>query len=386
MTLTGARVALGATEAERRDLSIQGGRVSFETATPLLPKVDLTGFLVLPGLINAHDHLEFSLFPRLGSGPYPNASEWARDIYRPDEGPIREHLQVPKPVRFLWGAIKNLISGVTTVCHHNAYKDAVFENGFPVRVMKNFGWAHSLEFSGDVVESHRATPDGAPFLIHACEGTDRSAQEEVFRLDEAGVLDKSTILVHGVGLDADGIQLMERRGAALIWCPSSNCFTLGQTLSTAVLRSRIPIALGTDSPLTAAGDLVDELACARQRIDLCRLYDMVTRIPARILGLSDGEGSIREGGLGDLVVVRDRGQSPAEAILDLRPELVLVGGRVNLVSVEFAERIGLQTEVHRIEIEGRGRWFIGCDTRRLAAVAKAAVGNDLRLGGRAVSA
>ena len=32
--------------------------------------IDLKGFLLLPGLINAHDHLEFGLFPRLGKGGY----------------------------------------------------------------------------------------------------------------------------------------------------------------------------------------------------------------------------------------------------------------------------------------------------------------------------
>ena len=39
--------------------------------------LDLSGFLILPGLINAHDHLEFALF-RLGKGPYRNFVEMGR--------------------------------------------------------------------------------------------------------------------------------------------------------------------------------------------------------------------------------------------------------------------------------------------------------------------
>src|SRR5439155_11568458 len=111
----------------------------------------------LPGLINAHDHLEFGLFPRLGKGPYCNATEWASDIYRPEASPVREHLSVPKRIRLLWGGIRNLLSGVTTVAHHNPY-DAAFNSRFPLRVVKRYGWAHSLDFCTDVARRYRRTP------------------------------------------------------------------------------------------------------------------------------------------------------------------------------------------------------------------------------------
>ncbi len=137
--LTGARVALGPEETVMSEVEIRSGRIaaiqSAKTRRGVL-RLDLRGCLVLPGLINAHDHLEFNLFPRLGRGPYPNAGAWARDIYHPGCSPVKEHLQVPMETRLRWGAVKNLLSGVTTVCHHNPYHAPVFSRGFPIRVAR----------------------------------------------------------------------------------------------------------------------------------------------------------------------------------------------------------------------------------------------------------
>ena len=77
--------------------------------------LDLSRLKILPGLINAHDHLEYALFPRLGSGPYPSATEWARDIYHPTKSPVREQLRVPKRLRLIWGGLRNLLAGVVEV-------------------------------------------------------------------------------------------------------------------------------------------------------------------------------------------------------------------------------------------------------------------------------
>lgn len=380
MVLKGARIALSAVETAWRDVAVEGGRLTFDAGGHSGPAVDLRDYLILPGLINAHDHLEFNLFPRLGAGPYPNATSWARDIYRPDEPPVNDQLSIPKPVRLIWGGIKNLVSGVTTVLHHNPYHP-IFREGFPVRVVERYGWSHSLAFSSDVVADWAATPPGAPFLIHAAEGIDKEAAGEIVRLDAVGVIGPSTVIVHGVALDENGVALLKRRGASLVWCPTSNLFTLGRTLPGHVLESGIRVALGTDSALTGRGDLIDEIAAAVQILPPEQVYAMVTSTAARLLRLDSGEGAIAEGGVADLLIVRDRGRRPAEALAELRPEAVMVNGRMKLISAGLADRFAIE-HLRPLEVAGRGRFFVDCDTRALLAASGAAP----KLAGRSVAA
>jgi cytosine/adenosine deaminase-related metal-dependent hydrolase len=384
--LRGASVALGPEESVRADIIIRDGWIcSLGGRAEGAQVLDLSGYLVLPGLVNAHDHLDFNLFPRLGRGPYPNAEAWAHDIHRPAESPVREQLRVASDVRLLWGGLKNLLSGVTTVAHHNPLDRAVFGRNFPVRVLKRMGWAHSFAFSPDLGERFRATRPDWPFLVHLGEGTDAASRCELDRLDGLGALGNRTVLVHGVALDGPGFRLLRRRGAAVVWCPTSNLFVLGQTLGSAAFSSGVPIALGSDSALTGDGDLLDELRAARSLgVDAEQLYRMVTSTAARVLRLHDGEGALAAGGLADLVAVRDEGLSPAAALTtSFAPELVMLGGQLKLVSPALAGRAGTAAEgFHRLELEGRETVLVAAPVPDLMRRTVYALGSQFRLAGR----
>jgi cytosine/adenosine deaminase-related metal-dependent hydrolase len=386
--LRGARVALGPSETAELDIEIGRGKIQAMRkgikARKGVVSVELGGYLILPGLINSHDHLEFNLYPRLGSGPYANAGCWARDVYRPHESPVREQLAIPKATRMIWGGLKNLLSGVTTVCHHNPRELAVFDRKFPVRVVKQFGWAHSLEFSADVAERFQETPAGWPFVIHLGEGSDRAARAEIFRLEELGALDARTVLVHALALDRPGLRLMKQKRASIVWCPSSNLFLFGRTLSAAALLSGIPIALGSDSAVSASGDLIDEIKLARRVSGLPSraIYDMVTVQAARILRLRRGAGSLAAGCAADLIAVRERRLSPQSTLAaGAVPSLVIVGGKVKLVTPALSRRLSAGG-LHRLCVEGRGEFLVDADVPRLCERASRAIGGEIHLAGR----
>jgi len=353
--------------------------------------IDLSGFLILPGFVNAHDHLQFALFPRLGNPPYSNYIDWGEDIHAKFTELIATHRAVPKEVRLWWGGIRNLLCGVTTVCHHDPLWPELQRVDFPLRVVGEYGWGHSLALGGALRQAHANTPAGRPFLVHACEGIDETDREELWGLDRLGVLDRSTVLIHGLALNDEGVSLMRDRGASLIICPSSNKFLFQRLPDISLLSGIENMALGNDSPLTAEGDLLDEVRFAIRcsGISSSSAYRMVTTVPAAILGLEDAQGSIKESGRGDLIAIRDTGQDIEDRLQTLSMsdiEFVMIGGRVQLVAEAILDRLPLAAKegLEPISIDGLIRW-LRAPLRTLLHRAEDVLGKGaVRLGGRQI--
>jgi cytosine/adenosine deaminase-related metal-dependent hydrolase/ubiquinone/menaquinone biosynthesis C-methylase UbiE len=364
--------------------------VDAQTHSVIRCSVDLSGYLLLPGLINAHDHLEFSLYPNIGDGPYYNAAQWARDIHANKATLIARHRKVPRSTCLWWGAIRNLLSGATTVCHHNPVAPELTGPGFPIRVVSEFAWAHSPSLEPDLAGKFRESRADLPFIVHAAEGVDEGSAEEIFELDRIHALDQRTVLVHGLACTPECISLINRRCAALILCPTSNEFLFHRSPSLGFVRSLDTAILGSDSPLTAAGDLLDEIKFAHTRtgIDANSIYAMVTNRPADVLHLRRGEGDIKPGSVADMLVVRDSGLSPAETLAQLTSdqiELVILGGRVQLAGPSVIGRLPsvLREGLERFEVDGQPRW-VRAPINKLLTEAEEALGSDLRVGGKRV--
>ena len=399
VTLIGARCSLGPNESVHASLRISDTCVagivtdwlsSFTSAASGL-EVNLGGYLVLPGFVNAHDHLEFALFPRMGNPPYSNASAWALDIQDTFADVIAKHRSVPRDVRLWWGGIRNLLCGVTTVCHHNAPEPELYRDDFPVRVAQECGWGHSLAFGGDLQAARSASPRAGAFIVHACEGMDREAREELRELDRLEVLDEDAVIVHGLAIDDEGAELLRRRGTSLIVCPSSNQFLFGSVPDMQRFANIGHVALGSDSPLTAEGDFLDEVRFAMRYLGISsrRAYRMATQEPAAILRLRQGEGSIRVDGRADLIAVRHTGCDWLERLRSLSAadvEFVMIGGRVQLASETILTRLppALRQGLEPLWFDGTVRW-LRAPIRDLLTRAEEALGaGALRLGGKPI--
>jgi hypothetical protein len=296
----------------RVPLPIRAGRIGSSLAARAY-RLDLHGHLIFPGLINAHEHLHVNTVPPLKARvPFPNSYAWIAAFQAHFEEPaVIAALQAPKALRLRHGALKNLLAGTTCVVHHDPWHPALDEANFPVTLLRNYGWSYALgwpDYGPPIRQSFAATPADRPWLIHLAEGTDATAQAELAQLDQMGCLAANSVLIHGVGMREQDIDRVIARGAAVVWCPASNRNLLGRSLDPRRLCAAGRLALGSDSRLSGARDLLDEMSgiAARGELSPDQLLGLVTSQAARILRLSSN-GSLAPGMPADLVIVEDRG-------------------------------------------------------------------------------
>jgi hypothetical protein len=312
--------------------------------------IDLKGYTIFPGLVNSHDHLELNHYPRTKFREvYENARHWSADVNaRLDTSPFKELRAYPLEDKLFIGGLKNLLCGATTVAHHNPPHKFLFRKDFPVRVLQKYGWSHSLYLNTpeEIVRSYQNTPKEYPWFIHLAEGTDAEAAGEYQRLKALGCVKGNTVFIHGVGITPQDEE--EAFGHDLVLCPTTNKYLLNRVLNTSQDLQKwvwIPtILLGSDSRLTADGDLLDEMRFAAKYViddgmssfvGICDtsvdcVVSMVTWYTAGTLRIK-GIGSLEKDSQADLIAIKDTPieRSEAERLCNARRAdlaLVIKGG------------------------------------------------------------
>lgn len=197
-----------------------------------------------------------------------------------------------------------------------------------------------------------------PWHIHLAEQKSdaRTAQQlhdlpPLLALDALGVLDRRTVLVHGIWLTEAEQALLAEKGGGLVTNPATN-MALGDGVAplTALVRRGVKVALGTD--MNAAPCVFQELRLAEmlQRVQALKmgliptarggapdprlLFDMATRNGADLLGVQ--AGALEPGRWADLVAL-DLSE-PALLPASVRGGAALLSGITGSCAAELAVR------------------------------------------------
>jgi 5-methylthioadenosine/S-adenosylhomocysteine deaminase len=331
--------------------------------------VDGSNGVLTPGLINAHDHLLGTYYPKVGNGPYENWLPWDNDL---KSSPVyEERQQIENRDLYLLGGYRNLLSGVTTVSDHiphfvnEPYIDIV-----PMKVISNYALAHAVASfalawgDGIEVEYQKAVDNDMPFITHIAEGFDPETSRDINTLNEKGALGKHSVLIHGLAFSDEDIELIKKRGASVVWCADSNMFMFNKTANVKkLLETGVNICIGTDSPMSGGLNLLYEMRYDKlvyKQLYKNELSDelivrMVTTNPSSAFRLKKN-GSIKTGNIADLVLFYNKEKDPYGSVVsaELRDILlVIIDGKPFYGSPEYSELFDyLGIEYQEIVVDG----------------------------------
>jgi len=254
--------------------------------------VDVAGKLVMPGLINGHNHSAMTLFR--GMADDLDLSTWLHEHIFPAEA----RLISPEMVYYCTklAAAEMILSGTTCVA------DAYFFSGMSAQALSDCGmravighgivdfpvpsvpdpaknvetvstfiaeWKDRNPLITPAVFAHSpytcspatlrkaqrlAAETGVRFFLHIAETRDEIAMisephgtSPIRHLAALGALDSNTVCVHGVWLDDADLELTAKSGCSLVTCPQSNLkLASGIARINDMLSEGITVGLGTD--------------------------------------------------------------------------------------------------------------------------------------------
>ncbi len=334
-----------------------------------LASVVNTNGIILPGMIDAHNHVLFDIFDETDWAPtksYTNHNQWPNDPRYKAMVNAKQYLngEAGSPVDLgcemdKYGELKGLIAGTTSIQGSaNSANRACYGSLTRTIDQKPNGLDSDHVQTATIFPSTSAA-DGAckniesgateAYVIHVAEGVDATALKEFTNLGTVTTTDgclyaPETTIIHGTALGATEFGLMGEYGMSLVWSPRSNVFLYGAGTDTTkttniplALSAGVNVSLAPDWSIGGSQNQLDELRFAKtvdhasfgDVLTSQALVQMVTSHPARALGVSSVLGSIAVGLKADLFVIGGDTTAPYDALLASTPKdvrLVMVGG------------------------------------------------------------
>lgn len=316
---------------------------------------DFSEYVAYPTLINSHDHLLGSYYPKVGPRrPYINWKPWDNDLK--DSPLYLERSKISNLNLYYLGAYKNLISGSITVSDHIPHViNDPFISKMPIRIIKDYSIAHeisSFELKwGDNfdIEHKIAIQKNQPFITHIEEGFDEESKKGIEYLLEKECLSEYTVLIHGVGFSNEDIKNIQKHKSHFVWCPVSNMYMFNHTAKIKeILESGINTCIGTDSPMSGSLNILQEVKYAKylyqkmysEELDNKKIFEMITINPAKAFRLDSEIGSLEKGKNAEFILIKNREKNPYSLLFQTDIEnidCIFLNGKPIYGSIFFKE-------------------------------------------------
>lgn len=318
-----------------------GATNDIKSKAPDASVFDCSGSYISPGLINPHEHPNYS-----GGFPDPETRPVYshRDQWRGTAGPEYRKLnfvRTGEEIHQFWIELRHLLSGTTTIAGSGGVAGLVKNAGDPGDKAKYFYPAEmrtfpykeaTQEFEGlscplaptesrDPRSDFLELEDKPPYVPHIAEGKNCTAKiEGKFYLDYVSKNPgRRYSLIHGVGLSQPDVERLKDLDVTLIWSPRSNVALYGTTVDVPnALRVGARVAISTDWSYSGSYNLLEEFRCA-EHIDNAKWNDhlsesdywrMATEHGAYSLGVEKLTGKLEEGLAADIMIFRKRTNDP----------------------------------------------------------------------------
>jgi Amidohydrolase family len=316
-----------------------------------------TNNVISPGLINGHDHSDYATAPPIQHG---NTRWQHRNGWRTGAGgepTVMEPSPADTDPPVAAQELRFLLSGATSVSGTGSVAGLIRNLGdyhWPVRVeglsggIVNFdtfplGDENGVEISSGcaypAIETQPKAFQDNVYSPHIAEGINAAAENEL-TCTKATLITNKTAVIHGVGFNANDVNVVQTAGAKIVWSPRSNIDLYGDTAPVTVMKTMgVTIALGTDWLASGSMSMLRELACVdsmnqkyfNNAFSDQEIWQMATKNGAVALGYDSQIGELAEGLLADIAVFSAGAGTDYRAVIAAGDEdvlLVLRGGKV----------------------------------------------------------
>ncbi|MGO9711647.1 MAG: amidohydrolase family protein [Polyangiaceae bacterium] len=316
--------------------------------------------VISPGLINAHDHTEYAtgVPDTLPTTRFDCRNDWRLGLEGFPEIPYADTTDAPtiaaQELRFVLGGATSVLGsgGVAGLMRNlGEYNNTPWLEGL-TGTPAYFDTFPLGDTSGPLISSGCAYPKieaassafagGGIYAPHVSEGINLFAENELACASQTSndLITAQTSVVHGVGVNANDVNVIATAKAKLIWAPRSNVSLYGDTAPVTLYDTLgVTIALGTDWLPSGSMNMLRELNCAdtlnqeyfNKTFSDADLFTMATANAAAAAGFGTQIGTLAAGMLADVTVFDGTTNQGYRAVLNASVEdvhLVMRGGTV----------------------------------------------------------